>query len=368
MFRNDGPIVEIDWYEVPEDAPVLPYDSALSSLDGTSEQLWQFMDNMGEVPWEPRPYNGLVAPAGTPNGHICGTEEDFAKGGEYDPDAPPVEVNEFGLPLCCEPAQILKGGGAGGGLPYMDYPRRPSGGGAGGGVPAVFYPFTFLVVGGGAGGGVPRADDGTLRYVVGGSAGGGVPVVAGFASRAVVGGGAGGGYPLVSVGPRLVVAGGGGGGGLPSATVITPRSVVGGGAGGGVPLVAVTPIYEVVGGGAGGGVPSEEVVTPVEPGTACVTAGLLPFATPAPFTGSSGQERWWKFPVTDLVNPRQVTVTLSSGSIVWVVLRGTCTGNTVVEFVIGADTVTVPATGSPYQVLVQFFDTGVYSATIEQYT
>lgn len=52
------------------------------------------------------------APIGSGVGHVCGSEDDFAEGGVYDEQEPPVRYGTSGLPLCCNPVVVVSGGPA----------------------------------------------------------------------------------------------------------------------------------------------------------------------------------------------------------------------------------------------------------------
>lgn len=101
FFRDSDTEVEIQWYRAADDAPSLPFPSAVMSLDWLDngyDEPW--LGEVGEVWGEPRPYSFKGTPVGLTYDHICGTEEDFAEGAVFDPDRE-VKYDEQGLPLCC---------------------------------------------------------------------------------------------------------------------------------------------------------------------------------------------------------------------------------------------------------------------------
>jgi len=111
MFRNSDEEVDFVWYPALPSAPVLPFDSVF--LD----PIWQ--DNYYAVDDGP----GLVREQFIKNNwegykalaiglHQCGTAEDFAEGGIYDPDLPPVEYRDDWLPMCCPGGERAGSGGA----------------------------------------------------------------------------------------------------------------------------------------------------------------------------------------------------------------------------------------------------------------
>jgi len=115
-FRNSNRTVKIVWYPAHPNAPVLPFASALNSLDDQEQRLWMEDQEHNEDPTAPRSYNARKPPQIAPTGHLCGTREDFERGGLYSPDDVPPPVDLAGIPLCCNPGIVPVGGGVGGGV------------------------------------------------------------------------------------------------------------------------------------------------------------------------------------------------------------------------------------------------------------
>jgi hypothetical protein len=112
-FRNSDVEVDIVWYPALPDAPALGFPSIMVShfLDFTGA-VWP---PGGEVPNVPSPINFEPSKPGAIGSHVCGTPEDFAEGGLYLPDDPPVTYRTDGLPSCCGAAAAGRGGLALGG-------------------------------------------------------------------------------------------------------------------------------------------------------------------------------------------------------------------------------------------------------------
>jgi hypothetical protein len=107
LFRDSDTLVEIQWYRVPESAPRLPWPTAFMSRDWTdakNDQPW--LTELGEVLEAPRPYSFKPPLIDPRYDHVCGTEEDFAIGAAFDPDAD-VKYDEQGIPLCCRQPRVM---------------------------------------------------------------------------------------------------------------------------------------------------------------------------------------------------------------------------------------------------------------------
>jgi hypothetical protein len=115
-FRDSTETREVDWYITRDDAPALPYSSALNSLDDQETRLWYEDQWHNEDPRADRIYNGQGPFPCAGAGHVCGTRDDFEQGGLFpgSAPAPPVDIN--GIPLCCNPCIVPQGGGVGGGV------------------------------------------------------------------------------------------------------------------------------------------------------------------------------------------------------------------------------------------------------------
>lgn len=124
--------------------------SIIKSLNWASEP-WR-EEPVGEVYNEPRPFSRpfLIAP---PNfNHICGTPEDHAEGGTYEPLKPPVIYAWNGLPLCCFdpfPRAAVGGVGVGGKSSVAHSHTQTSTGGTVAGGKSTFSPDYFKLAQGG---------------------------------------------------------------------------------------------------------------------------------------------------------------------------------------------------------------------------
>lgn len=99
----------IEWYRTAPGAPDLGRTTSFMSLDWTSSTETRVYPSYTDEPWlqrpgevfgEPRPYSPRPVPIGLTYGHVCGTDEEFNDGAEYDPERN-VDYDEQGLPLCC---------------------------------------------------------------------------------------------------------------------------------------------------------------------------------------------------------------------------------------------------------------------------
>src|SRR6185295_16719872 len=154
QFNRTGPPAEIQWYEVPEDTPVLGFPSGICSLDWELDP-WYPM-TIGERDRAPRSYRAFKTPPGKLGGHVCGTPEEFQFGGTYDPSIPPVVYSTTGLPTCCNPARVGRGGAGAGGRAFVDRRRAVvvyGGAGAGGDSSSLRRAARLIYGGAGAGGG-----------------------------------------------------------------------------------------------------------------------------------------------------------------------------------------------------------------------
>lgn len=111
FFKDSDHESEIVWYPALPNAPVLPYPSAICSLDWDREEaeLGCFAGyDVGEVPLAPRTFEYIRPKPAAKGTHQCGTREDFEDGAVYSPDLPVVPYRPDGLPACC-----VDGGGLG---------------------------------------------------------------------------------------------------------------------------------------------------------------------------------------------------------------------------------------------------------------
>jgi len=98
-FRDSDLVVPIRWYKVPMGTPFLPFPSRIVSLDWVAEP-WT-ATGVGEVFLAPRKFATWNSPHVPPGGHFCGTPQDFAEGGLFQPLDPLVGYTAGGLPTCC---------------------------------------------------------------------------------------------------------------------------------------------------------------------------------------------------------------------------------------------------------------------------
>lgn len=112
FFRDDGIVGTIKWY-LNEPAPALGFPTRIRPL--RTMKFPELQDGVGEVYGEPQPYLKTEAIPFLTFDHICGTRDDFALGGVFDPDAPPVQYTRQGLPVCCLPPFAAEGGAVGSG-------------------------------------------------------------------------------------------------------------------------------------------------------------------------------------------------------------------------------------------------------------
>lgn len=113
FFRDSDVEGDLVWYPARADAPVLPFPSVFTDL------IWDYdpwdADGPGPIPqFHIRRNFERVNPLALGT-HVCGTAEDFANGGLYQPDDPPVVYLPSGLPECCLPIYGGTGGGMGSG-------------------------------------------------------------------------------------------------------------------------------------------------------------------------------------------------------------------------------------------------------------
>jgi hypothetical protein len=144
-FRDSDEEVIIDWYPCLDTAPNLGVPTCLYN------RYW----DRDEVTADGQPiYDGRVPPRKfypvkpAANGaHRCGSDEDFAEGGEYRPDLPPVVYRPDGLPLCCGAQFVGIGGGKGGGEADVIYQPPPGPSCSTAGILTVGVPYAFVTDG-----------------------------------------------------------------------------------------------------------------------------------------------------------------------------------------------------------------------------
>lgn len=151
---EDGPWFDILWYPARDDVPFKRGPNCISSNRWQKDRCDEFNQvAVGEDPEWPRTFvyknpNPLAI-----GGHVCGTPEEWAGDGDYDPEPPYVEYRPDGLPFCCGALFGAEGGLVLGGEAYTVQPKLGTGG---------------LVIGGEAYVSQPKLGTGGL--VIGGSA------------------------------------------------------------------------------------------------------------------------------------------------------------------------------------------------------
>ena len=237
LYPDSDEVFEIEWYQARPEAPCLPYPSALNNLIWERDREEWLPTAVGEIYGAPRVYTrGAIKPLA--NGlHQCGTPADFAGRGVYDPLSPPVVYRDDGLPMCCGPGAVGRGGAVGGGSATVSY-TGPYGGAVGGGSALVAYTHS---TGGAVGGGTSGVWWGAWRVGTGGAVGGGVAPV-GYGGYVVGSGGAvGGGESEVVYDPYIPITGGAVGGGESEVVYVVTEEGSGGAVGGGSADVEYTP-------------------------------------------------------------------------------------------------------------------------------
>lgn len=140
-FRDNDTAAGVVWYPVAKGAPALGRSSAIA-VPNWDDRTWEWAGTVGEYTAK------LEARGDKPRvianyDHVCGTDEDFREGGHYDDVAPPVKYGAQGLPACCNPPVVGKGGlvlGGRGSVSYAPLPARRGGVVLGGKGDVVYYP------------------------------------------------------------------------------------------------------------------------------------------------------------------------------------------------------------------------------------
>lgn len=131
FFRDSAETVTIRWVPCQPGAQALDWESPISSLRWKG-QPW-FVRGVGEVFGAPVKF---IKPAPIPGAdglRVCGTREDFERGGVYDPDSPPMTYSAEGLAICCgpDPGGIELGGESPPAPPYCSRYKVTAGAGLG---------------------------------------------------------------------------------------------------------------------------------------------------------------------------------------------------------------------------------------------
>lgn len=99
FFRDSDRVSTIRWVQVPDDAPALPYVSAICNRE-LEQRPWPD-DGVGEVEGAPRVFQNRRTIPGLNGNAPCGTRQDFEQGGAYLPDLPPAPYDAQGFLACC---------------------------------------------------------------------------------------------------------------------------------------------------------------------------------------------------------------------------------------------------------------------------
>jgi len=103
FFRSSNVETLIRWRRAADDAPPLGRPSAFMSIDWLDDGYDESPETeVGEVYGTPRPWTPSAPLVGLDYLHVCGTDQDFAEGAQYDPERDPVLYDDQGLPVCCE--------------------------------------------------------------------------------------------------------------------------------------------------------------------------------------------------------------------------------------------------------------------------
>ena len=93
--------VDVQVYRAEVGAPDLGRESSFMSLDWLDPQYdGDLFEGVGEVEGAPRPYSFHGALIGADYAHVCGTDQEFRRGAQFDPTID-VKYDEQGIPLCC---------------------------------------------------------------------------------------------------------------------------------------------------------------------------------------------------------------------------------------------------------------------------
>jgi hypothetical protein len=337
VFRDSEAEAQVVWYPARDDAPVLGCPSSILYREWDRDEVTED----GEV-WGPTgralAWNGEEEKPGASGGHRCGDDIDFEEGGLFEPELPPVEYRPDGLPVCCDPLMVGRGGAVAGGVATVDpgpY-RRGSGGAVGGGLSRVVYYAPQIGSGGAVAGGVSLVEYRTVIVGTGGTVAGGVSLVEAGPFRRGSGGAVAGGVSEILAGPYRVGLGGAVAGGVSLAGYGVPVEGTGGAVAGGVSLAGYGVPVEGTGGAVAGGVSEVEWTPPVGPGNTCATALAATDGMEYAETIGAGQEQWYTLTTGPTQSFMFVTVSGSTDpAIVSQIRIGSCPNPTVFETGIG---------------------------------
>jgi hypothetical protein len=124
-FLRDSDITStIRWVEARPDAQPLPYPSVICSR--LMEPDPWLTPEVGEQRVERYGTTLEKAPIGVNGNHVCGTPEEFERGGTFEPELPPAEYDANGFLVCCEgPKKLIGGLGLGGRAAWHVGPVTP---------------------------------------------------------------------------------------------------------------------------------------------------------------------------------------------------------------------------------------------------
>ncbi len=308
VFRDSEAEAQVVWYPARDDAPVLGCPSSILYREWDRDEVTED----GEV-WGPTgralPWNGEEEKPGASGGHRCGDDIDFEEGGLFEPELPPVEYRPDGLPVCCDPIMVGRGGAVAGGVATVDpgpY-RRGSGGAVGGGLSRVVYYAPQIGSGGAVAGGVAEVTYRTIIIGLGGAVAGGVSTVDPGPYRVGLGGAVAGGVSEILAGPYRVGLGGAVAGGVSLAGYGVPVEGTGGAVAGGVSLVE----YEPPPSGCAGHIP-------ITAGSTCATAGVITALGEYDYEGPASGDAWVSVYVPTAANIFVTIVTTGTATVnVW---------------------------------------------------
>jgi hypothetical protein len=91
--------VGIKWYRAPPGAKVFPGYSRFG-IGYWANQDYDWFGPGQQLP-KPLEYDKGICPPNVTGQSFCGSLQDFAEGGLYDPTLPPVVYDQYGIPTCC---------------------------------------------------------------------------------------------------------------------------------------------------------------------------------------------------------------------------------------------------------------------------
>lgn len=140
-FRNSENDAGVIWIPVAPGALPLRRVSVIAVPDW-DDVYWTWAGAVGEYT-APLSYSNQRARPGTGRGHVCGSDQDFEEGGDYDTELAPVTYGASGLPTCCAAPVVGAGGMVLGGFGSVGFITRPVARGGlvlGGRGDVVYYP------------------------------------------------------------------------------------------------------------------------------------------------------------------------------------------------------------------------------------